>query len=296
MRDLAGKVAVITGAGGGIGAALAHAFAREGMRIVVSDIDERAAAITAADIASGGGEAISARVDVARQQDLDDLANRAWDRFGSVDILCNNAGIVPSGRYRPVWEFPLEDWRWALDVNLMGVVHGLRSFMPRMIAQNSEGHVVTTASVAGLVSGSGSAVYSASKHGAVRATEALYASLQEMGSPIGVTLLCPGLVNTSIYNSERNRPAGLMPEQGVAEETAELQSIADSLYRDALSPGDVAAMVIKAIRNQQFYLLTSDNFDAPVRERFEALLARRNPHFSSLLDLSKGDVGEKGAA
>ena len=295
MQDLVGKVAVITGAGGGIGAALAHMFAREGMRVVISDVDEQAARSTAADIAGSGSEAIAMRVDVSRQEDLDALADLAWDQFGSVDILCNNAGIVPSGRYRPIWEFPLEDWRWAFDVNVMGVVHGLRSFMPRMIAQNTEGHVVTTASVAGLVSGSGSAVYSASKHAAVRATEALYASLQEIGSPIGVTLLCPGLVNTNIYNSERNRPSSLMPKEGIAEETAELQSIADSLYRDAISPDEVARMVLDAVRTRQFYLLTSDNFDDPVRERFEALLARRNPQFSSLLALSKGDVGEKRA-
>lgn len=295
MQDLAGKVAVITGAGGGIGAALAHMFAREGMRVVISDVVEQSARSTAADIADSGSEAIATRVDVSRPEDLDALADLAWDRFGSVDILCNNAGIVPSGRYRPIWEFPLEDWRWAFDVNVMGVVHGLRSFMPRMIAQNTEGHVVTTASVAGLVSGSGSAVYSASKHAAVRVTEALYASLQEIGSPIGVTLLCPGLVNTNIYKSERNRPSSLMPKQGIAEETAELQSIADSLYRDAISPNEVARMVLDAVRTRQFYLLTSDNFDDPVRERFDALLMRRNPQFSSLLALSKGDVSERRA-
>lgn len=295
MQNLTGKVVVITGAGGGIGAAMARTFAAHGMKVVASDVNERAAQSTAENIIGRGGEAIAARVDVSRQEDLDALADLAWDRFGSVDILCNNAGIVPAGRSRPVWEFPLEDWRWSFDVNLMGVVHGFRSFIPRMIAQNTEGHVVTTASIAGLVSGSGSAVYSASKHAAVRVTEALHASLQEMGSPIGVTLLCPGLVATDIYNSERNRPSGLLPQQGVAEETAELQAIADNLYRNAQSPEEVASMLLDAVRKRQFYLLTSSNFEEQLRERFDAVLTRRNPQFANLLKLSKGDVGIKDA-
>lgn len=295
MQDLTGKVAVITGAGGGIGAAMARMFAAQGMRVLVSDVDETAAQSTAAALGVSGTQAIAARVDVSQQEDLDALADLAWDRFGSVDILCNNAGIVPSGRARPVWEFPLEDWRWSFDVNLMGVVHGFRSFIPRMIAQNTEGHVVTTASVAGLVSGSGSAVYSASKHAAVRATEALYASLQEIGSPIGVTLLCPGLVATNIYNSERNRPPNLLPEQGIAQESAELQAIADNLYRDAQSPEEVASMVLDAVRKRQFYLITSNNFNEQLHERFDAVETRRNPQFANLLKLSKGDVGMKDA-
>lgn len=179
---------------------------------------------------------------------------------------------------------------------MMGVVHGIRSFIPRMIAEGVDGHVVTTASVAGLISGAGSPVYSASKHGAVRATEALYASLRDIGSPIGVTLLCPGLVNTNIYRSERNRPQDLSPEQGVAEETPELQAIADNLYRSAITPEAVADMVFDAMERRQFYLLTSDNYDNSIRERADAMLARRNPEFESLLALSKVDIDDKDAA
>lgn len=295
MRDWTGKVAVITGAGSGMGAAMARRFAAAGMKIVVADIDLAAAESTAADIVAAGGEAIAVRVDVSSQDEVQAMADRAWEHFGTVNVLVNNAGIVPSGRYRPIWEFPLEDWRWSFDVNLMGVVHGIRSFIPRMIAEGVDGHVVTTASVAGLVSGAGSPVYSASKHGAVRATEALYASLRDIDSPIGVTLLCPGLVNTNIYRSERNRPKDLEPDQGAAEETPELQAIADNLYRSAISPETVAEMVFDAMERRQFYLLTSDNYDNSIRERAEAMLARRNPQFESLLALSKVDIDEKGA-
>lgn len=295
MRDWKGKVAVITGAGSGMGAAMARRFAGEGMKIVVADIDLAAAESTAADIVAAGGEAIALRADVASQDAVQAMADQAWAHFGAVHVLVNNAGIVPSGRYRPIWDFPLEDWQWSFDVNLMGVVHGIRAFIPRMIAEGVDGHVVTTASVAGVISGSGSPVYSASKHAAVRATEALYASLKEIDSPIGVTLLCPGLVNTNIYRSERNRPQELQPEQGVAEETPELQSIADNLYRSAISPEAVADMVFDAMERRQFYLLTSDNYDGSIRERAEAMLERRNPRFESLLALSKVDIDEKAA-
>lgn len=296
MRDWNGKVAVITGAGSGMGAAMARLFATAGMKVVVGDIDLLTAEATAAEIVAAGGEAIAVRVDVSSQDEVQALADRAWDHFGAVNVLVNNAGIVPSGRYRPIWEFPLEDWRWSFDVNMMGVVHGIRAFIPRMIEDGVDGHVVTTASVAGLISGSGSPVYSASKHGAVRATEALYASLRDINSPIGVTLLCPGLVNTNIYRSERNRPQDLAPEQGVAEETPELQAIADNLYRSAITPEAVADMVFAAMERRQFYLLTSDNYDNSIRERADAMLARRNPEFESLLALSKVDIDEKDAA
>lgn len=295
MRDWKGKVAVITGAGSGMGAAMARRFAGEGMKIVVADIDLAAAESTAADIAAAGGEAIALRADVASQDAVQAMADQAWAHFGAVHVLVNNAGIVPSGRYRPIWDFPLEDWQWSFDVNLMGVVHGIRAFIPRMIAEGVDGHVVTTASIAGLISGSGSPVYSASKHAAVRATEALYASLQEIGSPIGVTLLCPGLVNTNIYRSERNRPQALLPEQGAAAETPELQAIADNLYRSAISPEAVADMVFDAMERRQFYLLTSDNYDSSIRERADAMMERRNPQFESLLALSKVDIDEKAA-
>ena len=289
MREFQDRVAVVTGGGSGIGAALCRRWASAGMKVVVADIDLAAAERVRDALDASGRMAIAARVDVSNASEVEQLALLAYRSYGSVDVLCNNAGVVPSGRYRPVWEYPLEDWQWALDVNLMGVVHGLRSFVPRMLEQNRPAHIVNTASVAGLISGSGSPVYSAAKHAAVRVTEALYASLRERNAPIGVTLLCPGLVNTRIYESERNRPDHLQPASGAAAETPELQSVAAELYAHALSPEAVAEQVFEAVQAQRLYQLTSDRFDDAIRDRADALLARRNPEFPGLLDLSLRD-------
>jgi NAD(P)-dependent dehydrogenase (short-subunit alcohol dehydrogenase family) len=259
------------------------------MKVVVADIDLAAAERVSSALGAAQHEAIAARVDVSRAAEVELLALLAYRTYGSVDLLCNNAGIVPSGRYRPIWEYPLEDWQWALDVNLMGVVHGIRSFVPRMLEQKTPAHIVNTASVAGLVSGAGSPVYSASKHAVVRATEALYASLRDLGAPIGVTLLCPGLVNTRIYESERNRPENLRPTGGAAAEVPELRAVAADLYAHALSPEAVAEQVFDAVNADRLYQITSDRYDDAIRDRADAMLARRNPVFPSLLDLSLRD-------
>jgi len=287
MRKFEGRVAVITGAGSGIGAALAWRFARAGMKIVAADVDQAAADALQAALTKAGHQALAVRTDVAQADQVEALAERAFRAYGSVDLLCNNAGVVPSGRFRAAWEYTLEDWRWSLDVNLMGVVHGIRSFVPRMLEQGTEAHVVTTASVAGLISGAASVPYGVAKHGAVVVTEALYAALLERSAPIGVTVLCPGVVNTNIYRSERNRPPELRPAGGPAEETAELQAVAADLYGAALTPDAVAEQVFEAVWNNQLYALTTSNFDTAIRERADAVLARRNPHFANLLDLSR---------
>jgi NAD(P)-dependent dehydrogenase (short-subunit alcohol dehydrogenase family) len=289
MLEFSEKVAVITGGGSGIGEALCRLGGALGMKVVVADVDIAAAQRVRDSLLAAGRTAIASKVDVAQAAEVEQLAELAYRNYGAVHLLCNNAGVVPSGRYRPVWEYPLEDWRWAFDVNLMGVVHGLRSFVPRMLAQKAESHIVNTASVAGFVSGSGSPVYSASKHAVVRVTEALYASLREQGASIGVTALCPGLVNTRIYDSERNRPDSMRPASGAAAESAELQAIAPSLFTHAMSPDTVAEQVFDAVREQRLYQITTPNYDDAIRDRAEAILARRNPEFPDLLDLSTRD-------
>jgi NAD(P)-dependent dehydrogenase (short-subunit alcohol dehydrogenase family) len=289
MREFAEKVAVITGGGSGIGEALCRLGAALGMKVVVADVDLGAAERVRDSLLATGRTAIASKVDVAQAAEVEQLAEVAYRTYGGVHLLCNNAGVVPSGRYRPVWEYPLEDWRWAFDVNLMGVVHGLRSFVPRMLTQKTEAHIVNTASVAGLVSGSGSPVYSASKHAVVRVTEALYASLREQGASIGVTALCPGIVNTRIYDSERNRPDGLRPASGAAAESAELRAIAPDLFANAMSPALVAEQVFDAVREQRLYQITTPNYDDAIRDRADAILTRRNPEFPNLLDLSTRD-------
>lgn len=293
MRNLSGRVAVITGAASGIGAAMAWRFASAGMRIVVSDIDAAAAMATRDALAAAGHEATAIRTDVSSPADVDALADHAWAQYGAVHLLCNNAGIVPAGRHRAVWEYPLEDWKWSLDVNLMGVVHGLRSFVPRMLAQHTEGHVITTASVAGLISGPGSVVYGAAKQAAVRVTEALYAALRERDAPIGATVLCPGLVNTRIYDSERSRPAALCPAGGPADESAELKSVAAQLYAGAMAPEEVAEHAYQAVLENRLYVIPTDSFDTAIRDRMEAILYRHNPEFASLLELSRRDVRDR---
>ncbi|AOR80222.1 SDR family NAD(P)-dependent oxidoreductase [Novosphingobium resinovorum] len=294
MKDFSGKTAVITGAGSGIGAALAGLAAAQGMNLVLADINLPDLEAVAATL--GGAPVALARTDVADPASVQTLADMAWDRFGGVDLLCNNAGVVPGGRHRLVWDYPLEDWRWAFGVNVEGVVNGIRSFIPRMIADGRPGHVLNTASVAGFVSGAGSAVYGSSKHAVVRITEALYAGLRDEGAPIGVTMLCPGLVATRIYDAERSRPDSLRPELGRAQESQELQDIADNLYRNAISPEVVAEQAFTGIREDKLYVFTSDGFDTPIAERTQAILSRTNPQFASLLSLSKSDAQIEDAA
>jgi NAD(P)-dependent dehydrogenase (short-subunit alcohol dehydrogenase family) len=289
MKDFAGKTAVITGAGSGIGAALADLAAAEGMNLVLADINMSDLEAVGARLT--GTQTLLQRTDVADPDAVQALADAAWDRFGSVDLLCNNAGIVPGGRHRPVWDYAPEDWRWAFGVNVDGVTNGIRSFVPRMIADGRPGHILNTASVAGFVSGSGSAVYGASKHAMVRVTEALYAGLLDEGAPIGVTMLCPGLVATRIYNAERSRPDHLRTASGPVSESADLQSVAENMYRNAPSPEAIARLAFDGIRANQFYVFPSDRFDEPIRARTEAILSRTNPTFESLLSLSKGDAG-----
>lgn len=292
MIDFRGKVAVVTGAASGIGLGLAERFAFEGMRLVLADIEGQPLEALAERLRATGAEVEALVTDVSSGAAVEALAARAYGRFGAVHVLCNNAGVVPAGRYRPVWEFSVEDWRWALDVNLMGVVHGIRSFVPRMRAAGEWGHIVNTISVAGLYGGAGSPVYGASKHAALRATEALYSSLAEENSPIGVTALCPGVVKTGIGASERNRPAELKVGEA-SSEIAAMQAASDAVTARGLDPAAVADMVVDAIRARQFYLVTTTAFDEAVRCRMEDMLQRRNPTPVDLLALATGDVNAR---
>jgi NAD(P)-dependent dehydrogenase (short-subunit alcohol dehydrogenase family) len=189
-----------------------------------------------------------------------------------------------------VWEYAVEDWTWAFGVNVMGIVHGIRSFVPRMRQAGLWGHVVNTISVAGIFSGAAAPVYGASKHAALRITEALCASLAGENSPIGVTALCPGVVQTTISDSERRRPKALLPAGGVADDSPEIKTAVANAKSGGLLPDAVAGLVVEAIRARQFYLMTTTAFDGAFRDRMDAILARRNPVFPDQLALSRGDV------
>jgi NAD(P)-dependent dehydrogenase (short-subunit alcohol dehydrogenase family) len=268
LPSFAGRVAVVTGGGSGIGRALALALAREGARVAVADIDEAAAAETARQAAAAGGEAIALQTDVADREAVEALADAVFARYGATHVLCNNAGVVVYGGLEAAtWR----DWQWVLGVNLWGVIHGLLAFLPRMIAQGPGGHVVNTASMAGLVASRGLGVYTASKYAVVGLSEALAKDLAPYG--IGVTVVCPLGVATRIREADRNRPAALRnaPATPPAAEVA--------LIGRTLDPDAVAAQTLAAVRARELYVLTHDEGLESLRRRFARLeaAARRRP-------------------
>lgn len=281
MKAFKDRVAVITGGAGGIGRAMAERFATAGMKIVLADVEGGALNRAAREMRAAGHQVLAVRTDVSKAASVAALARKTLAAFGGVHLLCNNAGIYPPDRFSPVWEAPLEDWQWALDVNLYGIVHGIRAFMPIMLASGAEGHVVNTASLAGIISGSGSAVYGATKHAVVRLSEAMYASLREQRAKVDVSVLCPGVVQTGIFQSERNRPGKL---RGVGA-PSKYKSLGDIPMQNAMAPADVAEQVFNAVRRRQFYVITTTGYDDAIRDRMEAILARRNPVFPGIRSL-----------
>ena len=266
------KVAVITGAASGIGRGLAERFAAEGMKVVLADIEAEPLAKLEAVLQVKGATVLTVRTDVSSATAVENLAERTLDAFGAVHILCNNAGVVCS---RPVWEHTLADWEWVLGVNLWGVIHGIRSFVPRMLAQGDECHIVNTASILGLVGGSGEGIYKVSKHGVVVLSETLAAELAQKGTNIQVHVLCPGWARTGILDSARNRPSTLQNSaetEGPQEPVIGGSRNTRAEMEAGLSPAEVAAHVYNAIQNGTFYIHTHPEHKAWIRERMERIL------------------------
>ena len=276
MRELAGKVAVVTGAASGIGRALADRFARAGMKLVLADVEETALAAAAGELAAAGAETLAVPTDVSRADDVDALARRTYEHFGAAHVLCNNAGVALAGL---LWEHSLEDWRWLLGVNVWGVVHGVRSFVPRMLEAKTPGHIVNTASVAGLTSAPGLGVYNVSKHAVVTLSETLAKDLAMVGAPIKVSVLCPGFVSTRILDSARNRPAAFGPERS---RPADMEPVIRSLIAAGMPPAEVAQRVLGAIEDERFYVLTHPDFTAQVKERCQDIVEGRTPSVQSI--------------
>ena len=272
MRDIEGKVAVVTGAGSGIGGELALACAREGAAVVLADVDERGMAETAALAAPTGRETLQVRCDVSKLADIEALADRTYERFGASHLLFNNAGVAVCG---PTWTSTAEDWTWILGINLMGVVHGVRTFVPRMLAQKDACHVVNTASVAGLLSLPGSSAYCVTKHGVVTLSECLRHELRLEGAAIGVSVLCPAFVATGIFESARNRPKELAATNPRAKpyEEAGRQAVAAG----RLSAADVARITLDAVKADRFYVLPHPKIKAAVESRMRDILDERDP-------------------
>jgi NAD(P)-dependent dehydrogenase (short-subunit alcohol dehydrogenase family) len=270
MDDLSGKVAVVTGAASGIGRAMAKRFAAEGMRVVLADVEAGPLEAAASRLKEDGYDVAAFRVDVTRPDEVRGLAEFTLEKFGSVQVLCNNAGVGIGGT---LWEHSPEDWQWLLGVNVLGVVNGLREIVPVMLNQGDQCHIVNTASAAGLDARAWLGMYSATKYAVVAISEALQAELRMRAANIGVSVLCPALVNTRIAESERNRPGQVA---GEAEDLAPDAQAFDQAFRAALAqglpPAQVAGAVVEAIRIGRFYIITQAETEARVRDRFSRIL------------------------
>lgn len=274
MRELKGKVAAVTGAAGGLGRAMALAFADEGMHVALGDVAD--ASDTLAQVEKRGVSAVSMRLEVSNAREVEAFAELVDRELGGAHVVCNNAGVSPLAA---AWEMSLGDWQWILGVNLWGVIHGVRSFVPRLLARN-EGHVVNTASVAGLISPPGTAAYNVTKHAVVTLSETLYHDLRERQSAVGVSVLCPAYVPTGIADSERNRPAGVEPTAKSKETLARQAMLKKAVASGRLSADDVARAVVRAVKEERFYVLTHPRILGAIRARMEDILdqhAPRNP-------------------
>jgi NAD(P)-dependent dehydrogenase (short-subunit alcohol dehydrogenase family) len=279
VKEFKDKVAVVTGAASGIGRALAERCAEEGMKVVLAGINEGTLRLAEKDIKAKGVSTLVVRTDVSKADDVEALAKKTLDTFGAVHLLFNNAGVAAGSR---VWECSLADWRWTLDVNLWGVIHGVHFFVPIMLKQNTECHIVNTASASGLLGTPNFGPYAVSKHSVVALSEVLYRQLEQVGSSIGVSVVCPGVVKTNIMSSERNRPAELKNDPVQDQINASDPNIqAHTLRTEAagMPPGQVADAVFSAIKEKKFYVLTSaaGYFKPGIRARMEDILQERNP-------------------
>ena len=275
MKIFRDRVAVVTGAASGIGLALAERFAAEGMKIVMADVEADALERAAAALRGRAAAVLATRVDVSKADDVERLARETYAAFGAAHVVCNNAGVAVIGA---VHEHSLADWQWVMGVNLWGVIHGVRAFVPRMLAGGDEGHIVNTASMAGLTTAPFMSVYDVTKHGVVALSESMYKEFTATGAPIGVSVVCPGLINTSIMRSSRNRPPELA-EEGKAGPMAQAfgQGLADRLT-GGYPPSEVAAQVFEGIRDQRFYVVPAQ---PEVRQwatiRAQDIIELRNP-------------------
>ena len=275
MRDFAGKVGVVTGAGSGFGREFARIGAQLGMKLSLADIQPEALAATVDELRGRGAQVIGETIDVSRGADVERLKQRTLDAYGAVHLLFNNAGVASGGL---VWENSVKDWEWVLGVNLWGVIHGVRSFVPVMLAQGDECHVINTASVAGLLSPQLMGVYNVSKHGVVTLTETLYQDLRVAGARIGVSLLCPAFVPTGIAQSHRNRPAELHDGAApTASMIASQKASEKAVSSGRISAAEVARMTFDAIRENRFYVITHPKILTSVELRLQDVIAQRNP-------------------
>jgi NAD(P)-dependent dehydrogenase (short-subunit alcohol dehydrogenase family) len=254
MQEFADKVAVVTGGASGIGYALAERFAAERMKLVLADIEASALEAAVQRLRAGGTQAIGVQTDVSKRADLERLLEQTLAAYGAVHVLCNNAGVQVAA---PAWQISQGDWEWLLGVNLWGVIHGVSVFVPQMLAQGDECHIVNTASMAGLISTPMMAAYQVTKHAVVTLSETLSLDLAQHQSKIGVSVLCPAFVRTNLHESERNRPSALPDESALPADVRELikQSVT-ALVTGGKPPSEIAEAVLAAIRARRVHVIT----------------------------------------
>jgi NAD(P)-dependent dehydrogenase (short-subunit alcohol dehydrogenase family) len=270
MRELTGKTAFVTGGASGIGLALGRAFAEAGMNVMLADIEADALSAAVKSLHNVGPDVRGVTCDVTDPGSVERAAEASYKAFGRVHVVCNNAGVAAGGG---IDDISLESWRWVLDVNLMGVLYGIRTFLPHIRAHGEGGHFVNTASMAGMVSGLGFSAYSASKFAVVTMSEGLAMHLRPLG--IGVSVLCPGWVRTRITESGRNRPEryGPTPTLDPGSQGSTVVAQVAELVQSGLDPADVAARVVAAIHEDELYVFTHPQMRVAAEERFAAILA-----------------------
>jgi NAD(P)-dependent dehydrogenase (short-subunit alcohol dehydrogenase family) len=287
IEDLAGQVAVVTGGAGGIGRAMGERFGREGMKVVLVDVDDEPLTDTVGKLQADGIEVIGVKCDVSDLGSVNQLRDATLDHFGAVHLLCNNAGIG-AGAEGALWEHELNDWRWAFNVNVYGIIHGINAFVPTMVASGANGHVVNTSSGNGGVSPlRGTPQYAVTKAAVVTLTECLYAQLQDAGSAVGASVLFPGpnMLRTGIFSSWRVRPAELAKERPRQTpyptiEDIEGQMAAAGIEVHYTEPAEVADQVVRGVRSGDFWIMApSDSIDAQIQARSRSMLDRTNPTY-----------------
>ena len=271
MKDLEGGVAVVTGGASGIGFGLARALAAARMRLVIADIETDALEDAGRALRDAGADVVTEHVDVAESAAVERLAERAWSAYGGVSVLCNNAGVIENNV--ATWEYTLDDWNWVLGINVMGVVHGIRAFVPRMIDDGAPGHIVNTASLGGLITSPTNPIYIVSKHAVVALSETLQHDFTARELPLGCSVLCPGFVRTAIASSDRNRANAPVLSGSAARIRERFQQGIDR----GLEPEAVGDLVVAAIREDRFYIHTDPALLDIVRARFDAIMDGRAP-------------------
>jgi short-subunit dehydrogenase len=272
MKAFKNRTAVITGAANGIGHGIAARCVKEGMKVVLADINKEALKKTEEELKTKGAETLAVLTDVSKAENIESLAKKTLDSFGAVDLLFNNAGVSVAAS-TSISENTLADWKWIMGVNLWGVIHCVRIFTPIMVQQGTVGHIVNTSSIAGLMSTPGMGVYHVTKHGIMTLSETLYHELRLKKSKIGVSVLCPGHIRTQILEAERTRPIELRNPPNYKTDNQQYQKIIE----EGMLPKQVADYVFDAIKENKFYIFTHPEFKKGMQIRMEDILQERNP-------------------